>query len=59
MKACRGTYSTSILAAIVAGITVARLLLPDFRTSDAMALNPFAYYCLVAGAGALACLLLL
>jgi undecaprenyl-diphosphatase len=58
----RHVLVTSILAAIVAGITAwlsTAFLMRYFRTNDAMALNPFAYYCLVAGAGALACLLLL
>jgi undecaprenyl-diphosphatase len=53
---------TSVLAAVIAGVTAllsTAFLMRYFRSNDATALNPFAYYCLVAGAGALACLLLL
>ncbi len=51
----------SVLAAVVAGITVyasTAFLMRYFRGNDNWALNPFAYYCLLAGAGSLAALLI-
>ncbi len=51
----------SILAAVVAGLTAyasTAFLMRYFRSHDAWALNPFAYYCFAAGAGSLAVLLL-
>ena len=48
------------LAAVLAGITAYAstwFLMRYFRQHDAWALNPFAYYCLVAGAGS--CVLLI
>jgi undecaprenyl-diphosphatase len=55
------TVSLSVLAAIVAGITAfasTAFLLRYFREHDSWALNPFAYYCIVVGAGSLAVLTL-
>lgn len=51
----------SVLAAVVAGLTAyasTAFLMRYFRGNDTWALNPFAYYCFVAGAGSLAVLLL-
>jgi undecaprenyl-diphosphatase len=48
------------LAAVVAGVTAfasTAFLMRYFRQHDAWALNPFAYYCFVVGAGSLALLL--
>ena len=56
-----GTFALAGLAAIVAGVTAlgsTAFLMRYFRAHDALALNPFAYYCLVIGAGSLALLLL-
>ena len=56
-----GVFELSALAAVVAGVTAfasTAFLMRYFRQHDAWALNPFAYYCLVAGAGSLALLLL-
>jgi undecaprenyl-diphosphatase len=56
-----GTLTLAALAAIVAGVTAlgsTAFLMRYFRAHDSMALNPFAYYCLVIGAGSLAVLLL-
>ncbi len=42
----------SVAAAVVAGITAflsTAFLMRYFRQHDAMALNPFAYYCVLAG----------
>ncbi|MDQ2804556.1 MAG: undecaprenyl-diphosphate phosphatase [Pseudomonadota bacterium] len=53
--------SLSVVAAVVAGITAfasTAFLMRYFRSNDAWALNPFAYYCFVAGLGSLAVLLL-
>ncbi|MBV8613624.1 MAG: undecaprenyl-diphosphate phosphatase [Acetobacteraceae bacterium] len=50
----------SVLAAVVAGLTAyasTAFLMRYFRGNDRWALNPFAYYCLAAGAGSLAVLL--
>jgi undecaprenyl-diphosphatase len=46
---------------VVAGITAfasTAFLMRYFRSHDSWALNPFAYYCFVVGAGSLAVLLL-
>jgi undecaprenyl-diphosphatase len=51
-----GTFSLAALAAVVAGITAylsTWFLMRYFRQHDAWALNPFAYYCLIVGAGSL------
>ncbi len=50
----------SVLAAVVAGVTAyasTAFLMRYFRNNDSWALNPFAYYCFMAGAGSLAVLL--
>jgi len=55
-----GVFELSALAALVAGITAfasTAFLMRYFREHDAWALNPFAYYCFVVGAGSLALLL--
>jgi undecaprenyl-diphosphatase len=57
-----GVLMTSSVAAVVAGITAllsTAFLMRYFRQHDAVALNPFAYYCVLAGTGSLAALLLL
>jgi undecaprenyl-diphosphatase len=57
-----GVFRLSALAAVVAGVTAfasTAFLMRYFRQHDAWALNPFAYYCLVVGAGSLALLLLM
>ncbi|WP_428485427.1 undecaprenyl-diphosphate phosphatase [Rhodopila sp.] len=57
-----GVLTTSVIAAVVAGITAllsTAFLMRYFRQHDAMALNPFAYYCVLAGGISLAVLLLL
>jgi undecaprenyl-diphosphatase len=57
-----GVFDLSALAAVVAGVTAfasTAFLMRYFRQHDAWALNPFAYYCFVVGAGSLALLLLL
>jgi undecaprenyl-diphosphatase len=44
----------AVLAAVAAGVTAwasTWFLMRYFRQHDAWALNPFAYYCLVVGAG--------
>lgn len=51
-----GTFSLATIAAVVAGITAYAstwFLMRYFRQHDAWALNPFAYYCLIVGAGSL------
>ena len=56
-----GMFSLAAMAAIVSGITAwlsTWFLMRYFRSHDEWALNPFAYYCLVVGAAALAYLLL-
>jgi undecaprenyl-diphosphatase len=56
-----GTFGVAALAAVVAGITAlasTAFLMRYFRAHDALALNPFAYYCLVIGVGSLGLLLL-
>jgi undecaprenyl-diphosphatase len=55
-----GVFHLSALAAVVAGVTAfasTAFLMRYFRQHDAWALNPFAYYCWVVGAGSLALLL--
>jgi len=55
-----GLFGISALAALVAGVTAfasTAFLMRYFRQHDAWALNPFAYYCFVAGAGSVALLL--
>jgi len=55
-----GVFQLSAVAAVVAGITAflsTAFLMRYFRNHDAMALNPFAYYCFVVGLGSLAFLL--
>lgn len=57
-----GTFELSTIAAVVAGLTAYAstwFLMRYFRSHDAWALNPFAYYCFVVGAGSLVVLLLL
>jgi len=57
----RWVLEVSSLAAVVAGITALAstwFLMRYFRSHDAWALNPFAYYCVVVGVGSLAALLL-
>jgi len=56
-----GTFSVATVAAVIAGVTAFAstwFLMRYFRQHDAWALNPFAYYCLVVGAGSLLLLLL-
>ena len=56
-----GTFGVAALAAVAAGVTAyasTAFLMRYFRNHDAWALNPFAYYCLVIGAGSLGLLLL-
>jgi undecaprenyl-diphosphatase len=55
-----GVLGVSAMAAVVAGVTAfasTAFLMRYFRQHDAWALNPFAYYCFVVGAGSLALLL--
>ncbi|MDE2581825.1 MAG: undecaprenyl-diphosphate phosphatase [Rhodospirillales bacterium] len=55
-----GMWATSVLGAVVAGVTAfasTAFLMRYFRGHEAWALNPFAYYCLAAGAGSLLLLL--
>jgi undecaprenyl-diphosphatase len=52
-----GTIQLSVIAAVVAGLVAlasTAFLMRYFRHNDKWALNPFAYYCLVAGLGSLA-----
>jgi undecaprenyl-diphosphatase len=52
----------SVVAAVVAGITAllsTAFLMRYFRQHDSWALNPFAYYCVLAGAASLGVLFLL
>ncbi|HVZ09218.1 undecaprenyl-diphosphate phosphatase [Rhodopila sp.] len=56
-----GVLAISVIAAVVAGVTAflsTAFLMRYFRNHDRLALNPFAYYCIVFGLGALACLYL-
>lgn len=51
-----GTFGIAAVAAVLAGITAYAstwFLMRYFREHDAWALNPFAYYCLIVGAGSL------
>jgi undecaprenyl-diphosphatase len=51
-----GVLELSLMAAVVAGITAfasTAFLMRYFRSHDAWALNPFAYYCFVVGLGSL------
>jgi len=51
-----GTFGIAAIAAVLAGITAYAstwFLMRYFREHDAWALNPFAYYCLIVGAGSL------
>ena len=55
-----GVFALSAVAALAAGVTAfasTAFLMRYFRQHDVWALNPFAYYCLAAGAGSLALLL--
>ena len=55
-----GTFQIAALAAVVAGITAflsTAFLMRYFRQHEDWALNPFAYYCLIAGLGSLALLM--
>jgi len=55
-----GTFAVAAMAAVAAGVTAfasTAFLMRYFRRHDAWALNPFAYYCFVIGAGSLALLL--
>ncbi len=57
-----GVFELATMAAVVAGLTAyasTAFLMRYFRQHDTWALNPFAYYCLVFGAGSLVVLLLL
>jgi len=56
-----GTVQIAALAAVVAGVTAflsTAFLMRYFRKHDDIALNPFAIYCIVAGLGSVAWLLL-
>ena len=58
----QGVLGMSVLAAVVAGVTAllsTAFLMRYFRQQDSWALNPFAYYCIAAGAVAFGVLLLL
>ena len=57
-----GVLSLSLIAAVVAGITAllsTAFLMRYFRQHDALALNPFAYYCILFGGISLGVLFLL
>jgi undecaprenyl-diphosphatase len=56
-----GVLQMSVVAAVVAGITAllsTAFLMRYFRQHDSWALNPFAYYCIAAGAISLGVLFL-
>lgn len=56
----RGMWSLAVVAAVAAGATAyasTAFLMRYFRGHEAWALDPFAYYCLAAGAGSLVLLL--
>jgi undecaprenyl-diphosphatase len=56
-----GTFPIAAMAAVVAGITAwlsTWFLMRYFRNHDDWALGPFAAYCVVAGLGSLAILML-
>ena len=55
----QGVLTVSVIAAVAAGVTAllsTAFLMRYFRQHDALALNPFAYYCVLVGAGSLAVL---
>ena len=55
-----GVFGQAAMAAVVAGVTAwlsTLFLMHYFRNHDKWALNPFAYYCMAAGVGAVAFLL--
>ncbi len=55
-----GVLELSVVAAVVSGVTALLstwFLMRYFRQHDQMALNPFAYYCILAGAVSLGFLL--
>ena len=55
----QGVLTISVIAAVAAGVTAllsTAFLMRYFRQHDATALNPFAYYCVLVGAGSLAAL---
>jgi len=55
-----GAFGISVLAALVAGLTAlasTAFLMKYFRENDRWALNPFAYYCILAGMASAAFLL--
>jgi undecaprenyl-diphosphatase len=55
-----GTFGLAVVAAVAAGVTAwlsTWFLMRYFRQHDSWALNPFAYYCFVIGAGSLLVLL--
>jgi undecaprenyl-diphosphatase len=55
-----GTLELAAVAAVIAGVTALAsiaFLMRYFRSHDAWALNPFAYYCIVIGAASLGLLL--
>jgi undecaprenyl-diphosphatase len=57
-----GVLTMSAIAAVVAGVTAllsTAFLMRYFRNHDSWALNPFAYYCILAGAASLGVLFLL
>ncbi len=57
-----GMLQLSVIAAVFAGITAlasTAFLMRYFREHDSWALNPFAYYCLVAGIGSIVVLAIL
>ncbi len=54
-----GTFQVAFIAAVVAGLVAwlsTAFLMRYFRQHDSWALNPFAYYCVAAGAISLALL---
>jgi undecaprenyl-diphosphatase len=56
-----GVFNQAAIAAVVAGVTAfasTAFLMRYFRRHDSLALNPFAYYCVVIGLGGAAYLLL-
>lgn len=57
----QGILGLSVIAAVAAGVTALLstiFLMRYFRNHDAWALNPFAFYCMLAGVGSLGVLLL-
>ncbi|HEX3350718.1 MAG TPA: undecaprenyl-diphosphatase, partial [Acetobacteraceae bacterium] len=54
-------FSTALIAAVVAGVTAfasTAFLMRYFRSHNDWALDPFGYYCIVVGLGAIAYLTL-